>query len=304
MVKPVARRLVAAHLRNAFGVSERRAARVVRLHRSTCRYPARPDRSAELRKRLQTLAVNCPRIGYRMMLDRIRYEGTLVNHKRVYRVYSEEGLQLPKRRRKRLRSVGRQPLPAASGLNVRWSADFVSDALGQGRRFRILNVLDDCSREDLASSVDYSIPGYRVRTVLESIAAKRGYPQVLVVDNGPEFRSREVDAWACQHAVRIHFIDPGKPMQNAFVESFNDKMRAECLNVNWFTDLEDAQVRIEAWRREYNELRPHSSIGRIPPAEFARRVADLWSPPAPDGPQHAQFSAARNEESVMLTLDQ
>lgn len=272
-MKPVARRHAAAHLRDAFGVSERRATRVVRMHRSTCRYPARPDRSVELRARLRSLALECPRYGYRMMADRIRFEGTLANHKRVYRLYREEHLQLPKRRRKRLRSAARQPLPAADSVNLRWSADFLGDALGQGRRFRVLNVVDDCSREDLASEVDFSLPGYRVREVLESIAAERGYPEVLVLDNGPEFRGREVDVWACQHGVRIHFIDPGKPMQNAYVESFNDKMRSECLNVNWFVDLEDARRRIAAWRKEYNELRPHSSLGRIPPKEFARRAA-------------------------------
>jgi putative transposase len=220
-----------------------------------------------------------------MMADRIRFEGTLANHKRVYRLYRAEGLQLPKRRRKRIRSAARQPLPAADSINLRWSADFISDALGHGRKFRVLNVVDDCSREDLASEVDFSLPGYRVREVLDSIAKKRGYPEVLVVDNGPEFRGREVDAWACQHGVRIHFIDPGKPMQNAYVESFNDKMRSECLNVNWFVDLEDAQRRIAAWRTEYNELRPHSSLGRIPPTVFARRAAAQEHQPSVKQPE-------------------
>jgi putative transposase len=240
------------------------------------------------------------------MADRIRQEGMIVNHKRVFRVYRAEGLQLPKRRRKRVRSEARQPLPPADDLNVRWSADFVSDALGEGRKFRVLNVVDDCSREDLESDVEFSIPGSRVREVLDSIAAVRGYPEVIVVDNGPEFRGREVDAWACQHGVKIHFIDPGKPMQNAFVESFNDKMRAECLNVNWFVDLDDAKRKIAAWRKEYNEIRPHSSIGRIPPAEFARRAAALRSPKAaPSGPQHDQTPIDRTGDvSVMSTPDQ
>lgn len=239
------------------------------------------------------------------MADRIRQEGMIVNHKRVYRVYCAEGLQLPKRRRKRVRSLSRQPLPPASDLNVRWSADFLSDALAEGRKFRVLNVVDDCSREDLESAVDFSIPGARVRDILDSIAAVRGYPEVLVVDNGPEFRGRDVDAWACQHGVKIHFIDPGKPMQNAFVESFNDKMRSECLNVNWFVDLDDARRKIAAWRKEYNEVRPHSSIGRIPPAEFARRAAALRSPSVPSGLQHDHVAAELTVEvSVTSTPDQ
>jgi putative transposase len=240
------------------------------------------------------------------MADRIRQEGMRVNHKRVHRIYRAEGLQLPKRRRKSVRSQSRQPLPPASTLNVRWSADFVSDALSEGRKFRVLNVVDECSREDLASEVDFSLPGTRVREVLDSIAVERGYPDVLVVDNGPEFRGREVDAWACQHGVKIHFIDPGKPMQNGFVESFNDKMRAECLNVNWFIDLDDAKKRIAAWRHEYNNIRPHSSIGRIPPAEFARRAAALRSPQAaPSGLQLDQSPIDRtNAVSVTSTPDQ
>jgi len=283
-VKPAARRLVAAHWRDAFGVSERRATHVIGMHRSTARYAARPDRSGELRARMRRLAVECPRAGYRLMFDRIRWEGTRVNHKRVYRLYRQEGLQLPKRRRKHLRSIRRQPLAPAAAINSRWSMDFMTDAFGDGRRFRVFNVIDDFSRECLAIEVGTSIPGLVVARVLDRIAEVRGYPEVIVADNGPEFRGRELDAWACRRGVRLHFIDPGKPMQNAFVESFNDKFRYDCLNANWFTGLEDARQRIEKWRREFNELRPHSSIGRIPPAEFARRTTALQSPPAPCGP--------------------
>ena len=304
-MKPAARRLAATHLRDDFQVSERRAIRVVRLHRSTARYVPRPDRAPELRERLRRLAVECPRYGYRMMTDRIRWEGLRVNYKRVYRVYREEGLQLPKRRRKRLRSVRREPLQPAETLNARWSMDFMSDALADGRKFRVLNVLDNFSRECLAIEVNTSVPGSSVTRVLDGIAVQRGYPEVIVVDNGPEFRGREMDTWACRHGVRLHFIDPGKPMQNAFVESFNDKCRAECLNSHWFMGVGEARERIAAWREEYNERRPHRSLGRIPPAAYARRAAALQAPPAPSGPLLDQREASsETTEVVTLTLDQ
>jgi putative transposase len=283
VVKPAARRLVAAHWRDAFGVSERRAAHVIAMHRSTARYKPRPDQSADLREQMRQLAAECPRAGYRLMLDRIRWRGTVVNHKRVYRLYRQEGLQLPRRRRKYLRSVRRQPLTPAAGVNARWSMDFMSDAFSDGRKFRVLNVIDDFSRECLAIEVGTSLPGIVVTRVLDRIAATRGYPVVIVVDNGPEFRGREMDAWACRKGVRLHFIDPGKPMQNGFVESFNDKFRYSCLNAEYFVGLEDARGRIEAWRHDYNEQRPHRSIGRIPPAVFARRAAALQAPTAPSG---------------------
>jgi putative transposase len=239
------------------------------------------------------------------LTDRIRYEGTEVNPKRIYRLYCEEGLQLPRRRRKKLRSLKRQPLPAADGVNSRWSMDFVHDMLADSRRFRALNVLDDCSRESLAIEVATSIPGKRVTRVLDHVAAQRGYPTAIVMDNGPEFTGRALDRWAAEHGVQLHFIDPGKPTQNAFVESFNDKFRSECLNTNWFVDLEDARVRIEKWRREYNELRPHSSIGRIPPAEFTRRAAALRGPAAPFGLLlDPPGTEGKREHFVAQSLDQ
>lgn len=230
-----------------------------------------------------------------MMLDRIRWRGTVVNHKRVYRLYCQEGLQLPRRRRKYLRSVRRQPLTPALGVNARWSMDFMSDAFSDGRKFRVLNVIDEFSRECLAIEVGASLPGIVVTRVLDRIAATRGYPAVIVTDNGPEFRGREMDAWACRKGVRLHFIDPGKPMQNGFVESFNDKFRYSCLNAEYFVGLEDARRRIEAWRRDYNEERPHRSIGRIPPAEYARRAAALQAPTAPSGLLRSGSSPAAEE---------
>jgi putative transposase len=307
VVKPAARRLVAAHWRDAFGVSERRATQVIGMHRSTARYTPQPDGdgSVELRERLRQLAADCPRAGYRLMLDRIRWNGTLVNHKRLHRLYRQEGLQLPRRRRKYLRSVRRQPLTPALSLNARWSMDFMSDAFADGRRFRTLNVIDEFSRECLAIEVGTSLPGLVVARVLDRIAAERGYPEVIVVDNGPEFRSREMDAWACRRGVRLHFIDPGKPMQNAFVESFNDKFRYDCLNAEWFQGLDDARQRIERWRNDYNESRPHRSIGRIPPGVFARRAAALQAPTAPSGLLREGSNASTETVGVVMsTSDQ
>lgn len=169
----------------------------------------------------------------------------------------------------------------------------------------MLNVLDNFSRECRAIEVNTSLPGSVVTRVLDEIAAERGYPDIIVVDNGPEFRGREMDTWACRRGVRLHFIDPGKPMQNAFVESFNNKFRAECLNSHWFMNLNEARMRIAAWRGEYNKRRPHRSLGRIPPAEFARRAAALQAPPAPSGPLLDRSAATREiVESVTSTSDQ
>jgi putative transposase len=231
------------------------------------------------------MAVDYPRYGYRMMTDKIRFQGWLVNHKRVYRVYREEELQLPKRRKKRLRSAQRQPMVEAASVNQRWSMDFMTDTLASGRRFRTFNVLDDYTRECLALDVAVSITGDRVTRVLDRITAERGLPETILMDNGPEFTGRVLDRWASLNGVRLQFIQPGKPNQNAFVESFNDKFRAECLNVNWFGDLWDAKASIDAWRTEYNHERPHSSIGRVPPAAYAAR-------------------RLREEESVTFKLDQ
>ena len=181
----------------------------------------------------------------------------------------------------------------------------MSDALADGRRFRVFNVIDDFTRECLAIEVGMSLPGAIVTRVLDRVAATRGYPEVVVVDNGPESRGRDMDAWACSRGVHLHFIDPGKPVQNAFVESFNDKFRAECLDSHWFVSVEDARERIEHWRRTYNELRPHRSIGRIPPAEFARRAAALRSPTPPFGPPPSGATAIVGDHSyVMSGLDQ
>jgi putative transposase len=203
--------------------------------RTSCRYERqRQGQEEKLKARLRTLAGERRRFGYRRLTVLLRREGWPVNHKRVYRLYRAEGLGVRRRKRKRIGAVERQPLTIPTRQNERWSMDFISDALSEGRKFRSLNIVDDFNRECLAAEVDTSIPGARVVRVLERLRERRGLPQILVMDNGPEFAGQAVDVWAYEQGVRLHFIEPGKPVQNAFIESFNGKMRDECLNEHWF----------------------------------------------------------------------
>ena len=198
-------------------------------------------------------------------------EGVVVNRKCVYRLYREEGLAVRKKRRKRV-AIARQPLPAPVRLNDCWAMDFMSDTLRGGRRFRILNVIDVLSREGLASEVGTSLPARRVVQAVDEIALERGYPARIVVDNGPEFRSATLDAWAYEHGVTLEFIDPGKPIQNAVMESYNGRMRDECLNVNLWGTILEAGDGIGAHRVDYNEVRPNGSLNHRTPSEFAREL--------------------------------
>jgi len=268
-------------MREAHGLSERRACTLVGMKRSSCRYGVRREELPGLRGRLRALAQERRRFGYRRLTVLLRRQGWAVNHKRVYRLYREEGLGVRRRKRKRIGAVERQPLTIPTRPNQRWSMDFVSDALTDGRKFRSLNIVDDYNRECLAAEVGTSLPGARVVRVLDRLRELRGLPEVLVTDNGPEFAGQALDAWAYQRGVRLHFIDPGKPVQNAFIESFNGKMRDECLNEHWFGTLGEARQTIEAWRRDYNEVRPHSSLGNRTPQEFTAFGATLRSPTAP-----------------------
>ncbi len=228
----------------------------------------------------------------------LRREGFEVNHKLVYRLYCEEGLSVRCKKRKRLPSGPRVEPTVPTGRNQRWSMDFVSDSLADGRRFRILTIVDDFSRESPATEVDTSLPGRRVVNVLERLKATRGLPEVLVTDNGPEFTGRALSQWAYDNGVELHFIRPGKPTENAFIESFNGKLRDECLNENWFSGLKDAKRIIEEWRMDYNRVRPHSSLGNLAPREYARRLGGLWSPPAPSARQGGDQPAGRVFETV------
>jgi putative transposase len=199
-------------------------------------------------------------------------EGLQVNHKRVYAVYRDAGLQVRRRRRKRLTRGQRVPLPAPSRRGERWSMDFMLDTLADGRGFRTLNIVDDCTRECVAIEVDRSLPGLRVVRVLDRLAETIGLPEILVMDNGPEFSGRALDTWAYARGVQLRFIRPGKPIENAFVESFNGKFRDECLNEHWVASVAEARAIIEAWRIDYNTVRPHSALRKATPEQFANSL--------------------------------
>lgn len=260
----------------AYEVSERHACRLTGLARSTRRYRSRKaERDAALRMRLKELAAQRMRFGYRRLTAMLVRSGIQVNHKRVYRLYREEGLAMRVRQRRRIRWNGAAASPAAMRPNQRWSIDFVSDCVSSGKVIRMLTIVDDYTRECPGIEVDTSLSGWRVRRVLDRIASERGLPEALVLDNGPEFRGRAMAAWSEERRVRLEFIQPGKPMQNAYVESFNGRLRDECLNANWFTSLSDAKRKIESWRQDYNQQRPHSSLNYVPPSEFAQRRTEM-----------------------------
>jgi putative transposase len=269
VVRPAGKRAVVSHLVAAHGLSERRACRLAELNLSTWQYRGRRKERPGLRERIRELAGLRRRFGYRRIYALLRREGWRVNHKAVHRIYVEEGLQVRKRKRKRISQGERRPMLIPEAANDRWSMDFQHDVLATGQRFRTLNIVDDFSRECPAIEVDTSLPGVRVVRVLERLGESRGLPREIVVDNGPEMIGKALDEWAYRNGVRLHFIDPGKPVQNAFIESFNGKFRDECLNENWFLDLADAREIIEAWRIDYNTGRPHSALDYATPEEFA-----------------------------------
>lgn len=265
---PAQRRAAVGWLQASYAFSERRACRVVGISRGSARYRIRPDDAAMVRTRLRELATQRPRFGYRRLHALLRREGIVVNHKRIERLYREENLAIRRRSRKRRPHEKRGAASVLSRPNERWGLDFVSDALTSGRHLRLLCILDLFTREALAIEVDVSLPGARVVAVLEQLISARERPAELVLDNGPELTGRALDAWAAQHHVSLRFIDPGKPSQNGFVESFNGRLRDECLNQSWFTSLADARRCVEEWRRDYNGQRPHSALGYRTPDEF------------------------------------
>jgi putative transposase len=269
MVSPQAKREAVSVLmaERDFGVT--RACGLARLSRSLYRYRSRRPDCAALRERLMAIAAEKRRYGYRRVYLRLRREGWAVNRKRVYRLYREAGLAVRRRKRKRIGPFERKPLPKPLAANLSWSMDFVSDGLADGRRLRCLTIVDDCTRECVAIEVDTSITGTRVKAVLERLAETRGLPNSITVDHGPEFEGQVLDAWAYERLVQLSFIRPGKPNENAYIESFNGKFRDECLNEHWFITMSQARRIIEAWRVEYNTERPHSSLGDLTPEEFA-----------------------------------
>lgn len=265
----MAKREAAGLLQQHLGLSERRRCRVLSVSRSLLQYAPRPDRNAVLRARLKELAEARRRFGSPRLHVLLKREGWVVNHKRVERLYRQEGLSLRRKRRRKQASHLRVVLPSSTRINERWSMDFVTDSLTNGRRFRSLTIVDDHSRESVAIEADFSLTGERVTRVLTRLAMTRGLPNVITVDNGPEFAGKALDAWAYQNHIKLHFIRPGKPVENAYIESFNGRYRDECLNENLFRTIDEARVVIEAWRCDYNRHRPHSSLGNLTPEEFA-----------------------------------
>ena len=272
-MKPAARKQLVDYLHAHHHVSQRRACRVIPISRKAVRYAAtRPRRDAELITRLKALGEQYPRYGHLMLHQLLRSEDLVVNRKRTYRLYTELGMQVrTKRRRKLVRP--RVPMLVPTRPNERWSLDFVHDQLADGRRFRILNIVDDYSRVCVGQLIDLSISGARMARYLYQLKESRGLPRAIVLDNGPEMTSKAMFFWSQQDKVTLHFIQPGKPTQNAFVESFNGRFRDGCLNQHWFRDLADARYIIDNWRDHYNDVRPHSSLGYTPPAVYEAQVA-------------------------------
>jgi putative transposase len=262
------------YLETTCRVSERRGCRVLRTNRSGHRYRTIRHDQAVLRRRIREIAAARVRYGYLRIYIVLRREGLKINHKRVYRLYREEGLSMRMRGpRRHVSAARRMERPQTSAANQCWSMDFVLDALFDGRRIRALTVIDNHTRESLAIEAGQGISGEQVVNVMNRIIAMRGAPLTIRVDNGPEFVSRALDQWAYLNQVTLDFSRPGKPTDNAVVESFNGRLRDECLNTNWCMSLDDAQTKIEAWRNHYNESRPHTALGFVPPSEYAQLAA-------------------------------
>jgi len=263
-------------MQTSYQVSERRACLAVAFPRSTVRYESVADPQIALRMRLRDLATSRVGYGYRRLQVLLWREGWKVNHKRVYRLYGEEGLVMrrkpPRRRRACLKRVLR---PLTTRKNECWSMDFMSDQLYDGRRIRLLTIVGNHTRESLAIHVGQRIRGSEVVEILQRVVAKHGRPQTIRVDNGPEFISKDVDLWAYWNQVQLDFSRPGKPTDNAYIESFNARFRQECLNEHWFLSLEDVREKTEDWRRDYNENRPHGALNNLTPGEYARQSQHL-----------------------------
>ncbi len=286
-----ARREIVQQLQE-FGLSEHQALRLMSMSPSTLRYRPCGDGNAALRERLKELAGQHRRHVYRMLHSRLRIDGWAISVKRTYRVYREEGLMVRKRRRKKLPVPERQPLVRPMQPNEVWSINFVFDELANGRRVKTLTVVDDCSKEAVQIAVDTSIPALYVTRVLDQVKVERGLPKVIRTDTGPEFAGRTMQTWAAKDGVELRFIQPGKPVQNAYIESFNSRFRDECLSQHWFASLSHMRSVIDNWRDDYNHHRPHSTLGYMPPALFPAQCRQL-----------ADGTAQTNASTTMQTLD-
>lgn len=252
-----------------FAATQRKACELANIARSSFRHQPNREKDQKLKEKLEKLAADKPRYGYRRLGVLLGREGEVVNHKRLFRVYRDAGLSVKRKKRKRLVRLG-QPAFVATVPNQQWSIDFVHDRMANGRTVRVLTVVDTFTRECLALEVDTSLPSRRVTRALDAVIATRGTPQRIRLDNGTELTSRHFLCWGLDHRIELNHIEPGKPVQNAFIESFNGRLRDECLNTSWFRNLWDARCRIEAWRNEYNNERPHSSLQYRTPNEFAQ----------------------------------
>lgn len=269
-MRPARKRALVEYVQAAYGVSERRGCVVLRFARSTQRYVSVREPCMELRQRIKELAATRVTWGYRRLHVLLEREGWGANAKKVYRLYREEGLSMRAKRPRRHRAAQvRQLRPAATERDERWSMDFMADQLGDGRRVRVLTIVDHFTRESPAMEAGQSMGSEAVIGVLERLRRMRRKPRTISVDNGPEFASKALDAWAYRNGVTLDFSRPGKPTDNAVIEAFNARVRAECLNVHWFESLEEARETIEAWRIDYNDNRPHSALGNLAPREFA-----------------------------------
>lgn len=273
MVTAPARR-EAVHRLLAKGLSERHALRVVGMSASSLRYQPAPDRNAVLRKAILALAHRLRRYGAGMIYLKLRQQGMEVNHKRVERLYAEAGLQVRRRKRKKVPAGERQPLMRPSAANEVWSMDFVFDRSAEGRVIKCLTIIDDATHESVAIVPERAIGGLVVTRILEQLAVTRGLPKVIRTDNGKEFCGHAMLTWAYAHQVKLVLIEPGKSNQNAYIESFNGRLRDECLNEHWFMNLAHAKAIIETWRREYNEERPKKALGGLTPIQYARQLAN------------------------------
>ena len=255
------------------GLSQRRALAIVRMSASAYRYAPRPDHNVELRERIVALAQRHRRYGVGMIHLKLRQGGMRVNYKRVERLYQEAQLQVRRRKRKKVQPGERQPLVRPVAANQVWSMDFVFDRTAEGRVIKCLVIVDDATHEAVTIEVERAISGLGVTRVLDRLALSRGLPQVILTDNGKEFCGKAMVIWAHQQGVQLRLIQPGKPNQNAYVESFNGRLRDECLNEHWFTHLLQARTTIETWRQEYNEERPKKALGGLTPSLYARQLA-------------------------------
>jgi putative transposase len=287
MVTPATERKAVAHLVDAYGMSERRACKAIGCCRMTMRYKTTRADDATLRQRMKAIAHERRRFGYRRLHVLLKREGYVINHKKLFRLYREEKLAV-RRRGGRKRAIGtRAPMMVPMTPNDRWSLDFVSDQLTDGRRFRILTVVDDCTRECLALVADTSLSGARVARELDRLMIERGKPKMVVSDNGSELTSNAILTWADHTRVAWHYIAPGKPTQNAFIESFNGRLRDELLNETLFTSLAQARVALRCWRADYNDARPHSQLGwkNLPSSPSPAIRAGIWRCAMPRAPR-------------------